>query len=1056
MSDKEVRIRITGDVSDLEKKLKSIESSLKDLGKSNTGNNKFVNSLVDDIDKADKKIDELGDSLDDMSDSFRKVGKNNGLDDTVSDVSKLNKELTVTTDSFKDLGKGITSIDSKKLESLSQAMKEVAADREDIEKVAKSLDDMSDMKNLKTANLDFGGVQKSFDAIKKESGGMFSDIATGFVSGTVAGKVMASTVGDVTAGLKDAVAALDALGDNTSFANKVKAFDNFADYLKKTRQYVEDLKEEIAGLENQRGNIRSNKDGIVENIDDIKEEIEYMERLKKALNELNDDEIGFHYDDLFSGNEFSLKEINQQIDATKEYIESYKEMLKLQESNKSNRLPYDPFEFTMDLDEAERELKEFLELRRRVIKEIEQDFDVDLDDMTDWNDEDAEYLDKLRKSLKEYNSELKETRSAEADVSDITEKLAIKRRELAEAQKELNIAEDKEQSYFDEFYKKLDAYNKLEKKILDYIQSSDKSELAQKRVALAYKEMAESMARMFDDIDTDTANKALLDLEESLGDVIKELKIDSTANLFEDLEKLGKSIEDKTDKLKEFKEANRDIGDDNDAKRLLAQSNALREYADNAAYALKVIKEYEDGTQDVAIVGNKKALEDFLDSKKIKEYNEAINEYLHLMNETGGQISKRFLDDDGKFDVNKYISDYERFGKPISQLTANFKALRQQVLEYLKVQNEIDDIKADMAVTKMYKEEAEAAQKAAKARVEAAQAAYDAAEAEMRLSGEQQDAIARGIKLSGVLGELKEAQKDLADANKDVEKYTQELADAQKDLADAQERASKAEKEGIADKARAVKEINEQAEALRKLGAAVDDIELDEIRNIDKTLGTKLKDLFSNGLPKSFGEIGEYIKAAFSELNDLDFGNFGSLLKDAGSGLLKNIFAKLPAQAKIAVAAIAAVTVALNKLYESGKRQFFDGLSNAVNKLQPVINAIQSFGREAVTAFESITGTNIDLSSLMEIGPNFEYQMQKVGTIAGSSDKQLAQLTKTAEHLGGTTQFTATQVGEAFEYMAKHTWSVMEKSIAKNTGLNIGKLSYYVLLIYILYLFNIV
>ena len=97
MSDKEVRIRITGDVSDLEKKLKSIESSLKDLGKSNTGNNKFVNSLIDDIGKADKKIDELGDSLDNMSDSFRQAGKSNSLDDMVSDISKVNKELTVTT-----------------------------------------------------------------------------------------------------------------------------------------------------------------------------------------------------------------------------------------------------------------------------------------------------------------------------------------------------------------------------------------------------------------------------------------------------------------------------------------------------------------------------------------------------------------------------------------------------------------------------------------------------------------------------------------------------------------------------------------------------------------------------------------------------------------------------------------------------------------------------------------------------------------------------------------------------------------------------------------------
>ena len=874
MSDKEVKIRITGDVSDLQKKLKSIEDSLNDLGKGNTGNNKFVNSLIDDIGKADKKIDELDDSLDDMSDSFRKLGKNSSLDEVTSDLGDINKKSDEVADTFKDLGKGITSIDSKKLESLSQAMGEIAAEREDIEKITKSVSDM------KTANLDFGGVQKSFDAIKKNSGSIFSDVATGFVSGTVAGKVMANTVGDVTAGLKDAIAALDLLGNNTSFANKVKAFDDFAENLNKARKRANELTDEINYLE------------------DLIAEIE-----------------GY-------GNSDDIANIRE-------------------------------------LEEA-------------------------------------------------------------------TSRLANKKKELAEIQKELNAAEDKEQSYTDEFYKKLDAYDKLCAAMQDYLNDLDKSEFAQKRVAQAYKELAEAMARMYDDIDTTTASNALDDLTESLKDVTKELKIDSTENLFEDLEKLGKSIEDKTDKLKEFKEVNRDISGDDEAKKLLAQANALREYADNAAYALKVIEEFDDGSQEVAIVGNKKALEDFLDPKKIKEYNEAINEYLHLMNETGGQISKRFLDDDGKFDVNKYIADYERFGKPIAQLTANFKALRQQVLEYLKVQDEIDDIKADMTVTKMYKEEAEAAQKAAKARVEAAQAALDAAKAENGLADEANNSLNVMTKLAKEVNELREAEQDLADAQKDVEKYTQELADAQKDLADAQERASKAEREGIADKAQAVKMINEQAEALRKLGAAVDGIELDEIRNIDKTLGTKLKNLFSDGLPKSFSEIGEYIKSAFSELNDLDFGNFGSLLKDAGMGLAKKIFGALPAEAKIAAAAIAAVTVALNKLYESGKQQFFSGLSNAAQKLQPIINAFQSLGREAITAFESITGTNVDLSSLMELGPNFEYQMQKVATIAGSNTRQLEELTRAAEHLGGTTMYSATQVGEAFEYMAMAGYSTEE------------------------------
>ena len=1046
MSDKEVRIRITGDVSDLEKKLKSIESSLKDLGKSNTGNNKFVNSLVDDIDKADKKIDELGDSLDDMSDSFRKVGKNNGLDDTVSDVSKLNKELTVTTDSFKDLGKGITSIDSKKLESLSQAMKEVAADREDIEKVAKSLDDMSDMKNLKTANLDFGGVQKSFDAIKKESGGIFSDMATGFVSGSVAGKVMASTVGDVTEGLKDAIAALNALGDNSSISEKVKAFDNFADYLKKTKQYVKDLEEEVAKLESDRRNIRSNKDGIVADIDKIKEKIDYMERLKKAIDELDDDNVAFNYDDLFGGNEYSLKEINQQIDQWEDYIETLeradKELdnIKGEWSNGFGTAAGGMY----SLDEAKRELNDFLEFRRRMIKEIEQDYDIDLSnyDYGPWNAQDQGWLDKLRKDLKEYNSELKETRSAEADAADITERLAIKRKELADAQRELNIAEDKEQAYGNEFFEQYKAYEKLRKAIHDVIDDENESVLVKKRLAQALDDVSQSMHRMYEGVNKYEATSALADLEEQVESLKKDFNLFSADNLFDDLDRLGKNIEDKIEKTKEFRESSRDMfGSDNNAYKLEADAKAIKEYADAVGYALKVTKEYENGDIEFDIIGNKqaqKALENSLDPRRIDEYKDAIKEYLQLINDTNGQISKRFLDDNGMFDISKYIADYERFGKPINQLMANFKALRQQVLEFLKVQDEVDDLKADTTILKMYKEEAEAAQKAAKTRLESAQAAVKEAEAEKKAAQSKEEVTKATKKLQDAQKELTDAKEKMAKADEDVLDYTKQLTQAQKDLAEAQERAAKAEKEGTADRANAVRTINEYAESLRKLGQAADDIELDEIRDIDKTLGTKLKDIFSNGLPKTFGEIGEYIKSAFSELNDLDFGNFGSLLKDAGSGFLKNIFAKLPAEAKIAAAAIAAVTVALNKLYESGKRQFFDGLSNVAQKLQPIINAFQSFGREAITAFESITGTNIDLSSLMELGPNFEYQMAKVGAIAGSNSKQLGQLSDEAKRLGGTTQFTASQVGEAFEYMAMAGYTTEDMLNSINGVLNLS------------------
>ena len=444
------------------------------------------------------------------------------------------------------------------------------------------------------------------------------------------------------------------------------------------------------------------------------------------------------------------------------------------------------------------------------------------------------------------------------------------------------------------------------------------------------------------------------------------------------------------------------------------------------------------------------------DSRKLKENIELLKEHQQM----SSKLAQDIVEADKR--ASKAKQDLVEATEKLTKAQKD-EARMQEVLNRYDQDTKINNAKKKL-------EEVEASQRAAKAKLEEAQAAEKSAKAAheeyqtkkrliaLKEKGDM-DATAdetSSKKFQVAIEKATKAQKEYNDAIEKTRKAQEDYEKSTREVAEAKERLEKAEQSEIDNKREHVKALNEQTKALKKYGQAVDDINLDEIRDIDKTLGTKLKDLFPNDLPKSVEEFKDYIKSAFTELNDLDFGNFGSLLKDIGGGLLKNIFAKLPAEAKIAAAAIAAVTVAVNKLYESGKQQFFEGLSNIKQKLQPVISAIQSFGREAITAFESLTGTNIDLSSLMEIGPNFEYQMQKVGAIAGSTDKQLIQLTKSAEHLGGTTQFTASQVGEAFEYMAKHTWSVMEKSIAKNTGLNIGKLSYYVLLIYILYLFNIV
>lgn len=60
--------------------------------------------------------------------------------------------------------------------------------------------------------------------------------------------------------------------------------------------------------------------------------------------------------------------------------------------------------------------------------------------------------------------------------------------------------------------------------------------------------------------------------------------------------------------------------------------------------------------------------------------------------------------------------------------------------------------------------------------------------------------------------------------------------------------------------------------------------------------------------------------------------------------------------------------------------------------------------------------------SIYEAGTNFEAQMSKVEAISGASGKSLEALTNKALEMGSTTQFTATEAGQALEYMAMAGW----------------------------------
>ena len=271
-------------------------------------------------------------------------------------------------------------------------------------------------------------------------------------------------------------------------------------------------------------------------------------------------------------------------------------------------------------------------------------------------------------------------------------------------------------------------------------------------------------------------------------------------------------------------------------------------------------------------------------------------------------------------------------------------------------------------------------------------------------------------------------------AEKEYYEEVRDTTDSIDERRKAEQQLQELEDRSLENKRKLVKQINEQAEAIRQLGAAAEDITRADIDDFDKVLGVQLKDLFPDDIPEQFKEFVDQIKAAFSELSDLELGSALDLFK----GIAKGAFSKLPKEIKVAATSLSLLYIGLKKVYDLGKQRFLTGLTEIGGKLKSLANLMQSFGREALMAFETVSETNIDLSSLMSIGPEFEYQMQKVASIAGSTDKQLEELTATAERLGGSTQYTASQVGEAFQYMAMAGYSTEEMLSSIDGVLNLA------------------
>lgn len=92
-------------------------------------------------------------------------------------------------------------------------------------------------------------------------------------------------------------------------------------------------------------------------------------------------------------------------------------------------------------------------------------------------------------------------------------------------------------------------------------------------------------------------------------------------------------------------------------------------------------------------------------------------------------------------------------------------------------------------------------------------------------------------------------------------------------------------------------------------------------------------------------------------------------------------------------------------------------VDKAFSRMTRIAKSATLVGGAAATA--AVTGA-------VKAGSSFESQMSTVGAISGAAEKQITQLEEKAKEMGATTKFTATESGQAMEYMAMAGWKTKD------------------------------
>lgn len=1040
MSEKQVNIKITANTKDFNSAIDKAQKQIESLGEAldSLTANKIGDKLADQFGNLTKVAKELEDQIATMLGAFDKLDKAK-LDKTEDELEgatevgeKLNETLEKNTDSMNELGK-------TKLSGLDKEVKSVT-DRMEKLQDAFSNDSARPLKEMGEVYRDAKANLEKLTQAYEEADNKQKELAKTYEKSQDDLKELADKEKELTDAYNKANKELEDYK-----ATMIEASKPIEDYNNKLAELEKKLRDANANIDEQEQKLSN----ITKEYDDVsKEVLELSDSYDKLTKDLQDAVSNFsnmRKSGMTEGLDEAKENCNRLALEATELDNRLKDLKKTQETLGNEKIfAEEQLDNLKKGKEAVEQLSEELKDQRKAIDPAIDAYNEMGQEFSDLKKKADDAKGALDGFYKEFGDDLAIKKTAEQldkikfeEAANEAKKLKEQMEQMDDVMSTLNSEAQKQAEAFDEQYK---AYERLSKKVDKYISDETKAIALRGQVADSFKKVANAMEGVYADSkkfsNMDKVNKTLQESKQYLED----FNLVSFDNVNEELDRLNKRIEDTIEKQKRYKAISQEFGSDDSkmAYGLEKQAEALREWAESADFVIEAADKLTHAWGDVSAAGEDhvkirerskyideygKSLQENIthiqnyyheletlddiykectdeqraiiddyktwekNKEKLDQYNQAIRDYLTVIKESGGQISDKFKDDLGNFDVKKFIENYEKFGEANNVLKKSMEALKVKTLASVEslIQN------------------AEANKKAAKEARDNAKAALEQAKAEEKAA---------------------RTQEERAEAAKKVAKAEEELAEAKRKVKDF-------DKDLLSDMDKLIKKYNEGAEAARKLGINMKDLAKTDISKLagGKPFASLLDSMktFGDDLPKTFSEYKRQIQAIFKDMDGLDFGSVLSGLKDLGGGILD----ALPTKFKLAAAAALGLYEALKKCAEVGINQFTRGMDTISGALSGIMGVARSIGTEVRDAFENITGMQLDASSLMEIPVAFESQMQRVKAIGEMTEEEFKRINDLAIKLGADTVYGATEVGEAMEYMGQAGWdsSQIEKGV---------------------------